>query len=420
MHVATILVLGLAAVVTNDGSLTGKVQDENGAPIAGATVDIYTAKPRVGAALTCPSCYRDCAKSTKTTADGKFELNSLDSGLLFRVLVMAPGRRSQLTELTDPQTTKLDVKLEPIPNDLPVNRLLTGRVLDDQGKPLAGAVVSPSGAKTSQRRWWGRLPGVDEASFTDADGKFAITSNEPKLGLDLQVTAPGFAGFPSQLFDLDGRDHEIRMQLGASVQGKLTFKGQPVTNRSIGIVQSDRSPEAFIGERVVVTDNSGSFQFTDLQPAQEYVLYTLCEPKPEVASEKLFVENQPVLKTQRLTTADSGGLTKLGELELRPGLTLTVRVTFPADKKSPDEVKVRLSRDPAWDWFEVTLPDNGEFKFHGLPSEVYSISVNAPGFAINASQFRYQMTGRSQFGIRLRSEDTSGKTISIPMRSTGK
>ncbi|TWU45652.1 Dioxygenase [Novipirellula aureliae] len=206
MSALMIIMLAVAAVAPRNAALTGKVQDENGSPIAGAIVDIYTARPRVGAALTCPSCYRDCAKSTTTDSEGRFSFNELDSGLLFRVLVMAPGRRPQLTRLTDPQTTQLDVKLEPIPTNLPIDRILNGRVLDDQGEPLAGAVVSPSGAKTSEKRWWGSLPGVDEASVTDAEGRFVITSQDAKLGLDLEVTSPGFADFPSQLFDLDGRE----------------------------------------------------------------------------------------------------------------------------------------------------------------------------------------------------------------------
>lgn len=388
MSLITTFVFAVVAVVSHNGTLSGKVQDENGAPLAGAVVDIYTAKPRVGAAITCPSCYRDCAKSTKTGKDGQFSLTELDSGLLFRVLVMAPGQRSHLTELTDPQTGDLDVTLKPIPKDLPPNRMLTGRVLDNQGKPLAGAVVSPSGAKTDAKRWWGRLPGVDEASVTDADGNFVITSRDPKLGLDLEATAPGFADFPSQLFDLDGRDCEVRMQLGASVFGKLTFKGQPFTNRSIGIVQKDRSAQTFVGESVVVTDNQGNFQFTDLQPNQKHVLYTLCDRKQDVVNQNLIVRIQPVLKTRSLVTAEPGGAIRLGELNLMSGLSLTGKVTFPAGVELPDNGKVRLSRDPAWDWCETTLSSSGEFSFRGLPSEIYSVSVNARGLEIDASQLR--------------------------------
>lgn len=343
MYIATLFVLAVVAQTSDGTILTGTIQDENGVPIAGAIVDVYTAKPRVGAAITCPSCYRDCAKSTKTDAYGQFSIRELDSGLVFRVLVMAPGRRSQLTDLTDPKATELDVRLEPVPKDLPANQMLTGRVLDDQGDPLPGAVVFPNGAKTTDKRWWGQLPGVDEASITDSDGQFVITSQEPKLGLDLRVSAPGFADFPSQLFDLDGRIHEIRMQLGASAIGKLTFDGYPVANRSIGIVQRDRSTQTFTGERVLVTDHMGSFQFTDLQPNEEYVLYTLCERNQLRDQTNLIAKIHPILRTKFIETTNSGCVTQLGELKLEAGQTLTGRVTFPSGMKAPEEVKVRLS-----------------------------------------------------------------------------
>lgn len=416
MSAATVLVFAVAAALSSDGTLTGKVQDEAGTPIAGAIVDIYTAKPRVGAAITCPSCYRDCARSTKTDGEGQFTLSELDSGLLFRVLVMAPGERSRLTEWIDPQTTELDVKLKPIPKEVSRDRRLTGRVLDDQGKPLAGAVVSPSGAKTREGRWWGQLPGVDEASITDVDGRFVILSEEPKLGLDLGVSAPGFADFPAKLFELTGREHEIRIQRGAAVLGKLTFEGQPVSHTSLGIVQRERSLQTFVGERVVVTDNQGRFQFTDLQPNQQYVLYTLCRPIQVVAASEISAEVHPALRTQTLAIAGSGELTDLGELTLMPGLTLAGRVIFPDHAELPDGVKVRLDRDPAWDWSETTLLPSGDFSFHGLPPEVYSISVHAPGFEIDASQSRHQLAGPSELVLRLRSDAKANANVSIRMR----
>jgi hypothetical protein len=336
--------------------------------------------------------------------------------LLFHVLVMAPGRRSQLTDWIDPRTTDLDVRLELVPRDLPATQMLTGIVLDDQGNPLPGAVVSPVGAKTAEKRWWGQLPGVDEASVTDSDGKFVITSKEPKLGLDLRVSAPGFAEFPSRFFDLDGRTYELRMKLGVGAVGKLTFEGEPVANKSIGIVQQDRSSQTFVGERVLATDQSGSFQFTDLQPNEDYVLYTLCEGNQSRDESKVLAGTQLILQKKVIKTGNAGGLLQLGELQLEAGQTLAGRVTFPSGAKPAEEVKVRLSRDPAWDWIEMKVEANGEFRFSGLPPEVYTVSVHAVGFAIDPFNFKYQMTGDTQFGMRLRRDGKAEAKVLIPMR----
>jgi hypothetical protein len=417
MFVLAMTAMIVSKAVSGGITLTGTIRDEDGSPLAGAMVDIYTAKPRIGTATTCPSCYRDCAKSTKTESDGQFSIGELDPGLLFRVLVMAPGRRSHLTAHVDPLSTQIDVALKSVPQDLPDDRLLTGRVVSVQGEPIAGAVVTPVGAKTKESHWFGQLPGVDQASITDADGRFVITSQAPKLGLYLQVSAPGYASFAPQLFDLDSREHQIPMQLGASVLGRLMFEGQPIKNRSVGIVQRDRSVELFVGERVLATDHTGSFQFTDLQPNQSYVLYTLCEPSQPVAGTEALSRNPPALKTRSLVTADVGGVTQLGDLELEPGLTLSGKVTFPADSKAPEEVKLRLSRDPAWDWYETFLSDSGEFKIYGLPPEVYKLSIQATGFEIDASRMRYQTTGPSELAFRLRVQGNSTLFMDIPMKS---
>lgn len=407
MLVAAMLLLNVVSAGAVPGALTGQVTDENGEPLTGALVDLYTAKPRIGLAVTCPSCYRGCAKSAKTDAGGRFSIGEIDPVLLFRVLVMAPGRRAVLTTLIDPAETELEVKLEPLPAGLPPDRMLKGRVLDERGKPLAGAVASPTGAKTHEKRWWGQLPGVDEAAVTDADGRFVITSQEPKLGLDLEASAPGYADFPSQLFDLDGSEHEIRMRRGASVSGRLMYHGEPVKRRAIGIVQRDRSAGHFVGETTLATDDDGGFLFANLQPNERYALYSLCD-----ASEDL-----PVLKTVLLETGADGEVTALGELSLLQGLLLVGRVELPSGAAMPEGAKLRVSRDPAWDWCEALLPDDGQFKIQSLPPEVYSISVIAPGFEIDASRMRYQATGASEFGLRLRGDGEKQVVyVLVPMK----
>lgn len=407
MSISAIFLLATASHFSAAGALTGQVLDDKGAPLAGAVIDLYTAKPRVGLPVTCPSCYRDCAKSTKTDSQGRFSIGDLDPVLLFRVLVLAPGRRAVLTELIDPLKTELEVKLEPLPADLPPDHMLKGRVLDERGKPLAGAVVSPTGAKTNDKRWLGRLPGVDEAAVTDADGRFVITSQEPKLGLDLQASAPGYADFPSQLFDLDGSEHEIRMRRGASIAGRLTYEGQPVKRRAIGIVQRDRSAGHFVGETTLATDEGGNFLFANLLPNERYALYTLCDASHDL----------PVLKTITLQTGSDGDVKQMGELALLSGVMLAGRVELPPGAKMPDGAKLRVSRDPAWDWCEALLSEDGKFAIRSLPPEVYSVSVIAPGYELDPLRLSYQATGPSEFGVRLRSDGEAVLRILAPMKA---
>ena len=65
MSVFTMFMLSVAAVVSNNDTLTGRVLDENGVPISGAVVDIYTANrasvrrlPALRVTVTAPSRQR--------------------------------------------------------------------------------------------------------------------------------------------------------------------------------------------------------------------------------------------------------------------------------------------------------------------------------------------------------------------------
>jgi hypothetical protein len=192
------------------------------------------------------------------------------------------------------------------------------------------------------------------------------------------------------------------------VAGRLTYEGKPVKRRAVGIVQRDRSAGHFVGETTLATDDEGGFLFANLQPNERYVLYSLCD-----ASQDL-----PVLKTRSMETGSDGDATQLGELPLMPALTLAGRVAFPVGAKVPPGAKLRVSRDPAWDWCEASLSDDGEFTIRSLPSEVYSVSVIAPGFEIDSARVQYQVTGASEFGLRLRGD---GKTrlviVTVPMKA---
>jgi hypothetical protein len=78
--------------------LGGRVVNQAGEPLHGATAFIYTAAARVGINPYCPSCYADCAKSATTDDAGSFIIRSLDPNLIFRVLVVREGYRPAFVE----------------------------------------------------------------------------------------------------------------------------------------------------------------------------------------------------------------------------------------------------------------------------------------------------------------------------------
>lgn len=405
----------IAGSLLSDGTtLSGTIRDEQGNPLAGATVSIFTAKPREGFGTICPSCYSDCRKHATSDSQGQFAIEGLDPELFFTALVMAPGHRSHLTHWLDPLAGPLDVKLQPYPRNLPPMRSLSGRVIDRDGKPIAGAVVNALGAKTPEQHLFGLLKDVDRVAVTDALGFFMLTTQEPKLGLDVNASAPGFAVSATEHFELHRPAVEIQLMRGASVSGTLMWEGQPVPNRAIGIVQTNRSAMNFVRERVVGTDEHGQFQFTDLQPNEPYVLYSICKENVERSEGEL---DRGVLKNFELTAPFAGQSTDVGQLSLIPSLSLRGQIVVPPGHVLPTQATVRLGRDPAWDYCEVTVGDNGEFEFHGLPAEVYTVMVFATGYDLDAAKLRFQATGPTQFGMRLRSNHDSSKRIEIPLRA---
>ena len=151
---------------------------------------LATAAPKTGPAIFCPSCYLDCAKSTVTDDAGRFAIANLDPTLKFHVLCTAATKKTSLTGLYDPATGPLTIKLQERPN-VPAAQIARGRLVSDQGLPIAGALVEPSGAKTAGRRWWGRVDA--DPAVSDKDGQFEIMLPEDFAGIDLEISADGFA-----------------------------------------------------------------------------------------------------------------------------------------------------------------------------------------------------------------------------------
>lgn len=393
-------------------TLRGKVTDQEGQPIANALVSIYTAKPKRGVGTLCPSCYRDCSKVTHSDATGNFQIEGLDAELLFRVLVASPEYRASVTEHLDPaaQDDHL-LQLKPLPGDLPVDRLIRGTVVDGQGKPVVGALVEPFGAKTTSRRWWGSMPGVDAIAVTNAMGHFVVTSDEPKLGMDFKVSARGLATTITPLLALDGTVHQITLQTGAHVTGRLVYQEQPLPGRSVGIVQTDRSSNTFVGETVLATNVDGRFTFSNLQVNSEYVVYTLCDAPGDPS--QIDLANRLTMKAHRVTTGGNKHTQDLGLLPLQEGLSLSGLVVLPAGASVPTQATIRLSRSLAWDWATVPIDSDGRFQFLGLPPETFEAQLHVPGYELDPGTLAFQSTSPTSFGIRLKS---SREQVKIPLR----
>lgn len=370
---ATLLLVTLAAVGRPD--LTGAVTDPAGKPVAGATVFIYTAAVRAGYSVYCPSCYPDCQKTATTAADGGFRVPALDPELLFRVLVVGDGFAPTFADRVDPAKGPLAVALKPYdPARTGPTHCLRGRVVDEKGKPVVGATLSPNMFKTASRH--GFSPGIlDPLAVTDRDGRFLLTAKEPIEFAALKVEARGLAAVMTGKLTPDRTDHVVTLQPGAFVSGKVTTAGgKPLAGAALGLEPVSRNADTYLGRYTIAADEHGQFLFSNLPPDRAYHVYGLMGGQKGDA----VIPAQTVAVGADGTTADAGPLTP------RPGLTLSGRVVLADGKPLPARTRLSVSREAAWDTRTVEPAADGRFEVRGLPPEEVTVFVGVRGYRVSA------------------------------------
>lgn len=384
--------IALALLPAAGPSMRGVVADSDGKPIAAARVDIATAAPRVGQGLFCPSCYRDCKKSVTTDEQGRFEIRDLDPTLKFTLLASSPNRKAQHTKLVDPLWGEVKILLEPLPANVPGAQIVLGQTIDDAGRPIAGALIDPCGAKVGDVHRFGAIREVDP-TVSDADGKFSLALPETFKDLDVTITMHGYAGRLVQSLKAGSDRHKIVIPSGTRVTGRLVHSEQSTAGLRIAVVQIERGAmHHFIKAVGATTDPTGRFTFEHLPADESYAIFTLVGEGPQ----------RLVLKTKRFQALGDGQERDLGDLEVGSPLRLSGKVELPAGQLLPADAKITLGREPAWDLIAIPIEKDGSFVAEGLPPETYNVHIAAKGFDVDPDRLSYQVLGPQRFGIRLR------------------
>jgi hypothetical protein len=290
----------------------------------------------------------------------------------------------------DPLKGPVELQLKPHDLDRRDPELvLRGRVLDENGNGVAGAVVSPYGFKTMTGAQFGGLKGIDALAVSDDRGEFRLGVSEKGMALYVQVNARFMAPQKPSPLAAGRHVHEIKLVAGSTVTGKVVKDGKPLTGVTLGLVQQDRGADSFLGESQISTDQNGQFQFLNLPPEQDYFLYGVMDSfKPYGA-----LRVTPLRVGANGTTKDAGTLTP------EPGHRLTGRIVLEDGKPVPKGTRVLLSREEAWDHQTVGAAPDGSFAFEGLPAEGYSLSVNVKGYRTSVKNRSYDLlNGRGLLG----------------------
>jgi protocatechuate 3,4-dioxygenase beta subunit len=223
------------------GSVLGVVTDREGKPIAGAELI------NQGGAS-------NETRKAKTDAQGKFLLDNVYSDGIGHTLVAktkgyAP-RRMEFKPGPASKPAEVNVQLEP-------GHRIKGRVVNESGKPIAGAQVYFAHGNMH--------PGFDfgGSATTDEKGRFQFDS----LPADTPFTviADGYSQIPEIKLPLDGEQEvEVQMRSQGVIKGQVvdSATGKPVGRFTVRINSSeDRQPE----------EPSPGFLSTRVYPGEEFV-----------------------------------------------------------------------------------------------------------------------------------------------------
>jgi thiol-disulfide isomerase/thioredoxin len=350
--------------------LVGIVQDEGGEPLPDATVFIFTAGPKKGAGVLCPSCYADCRKRAVTDREGKFTIESLDPELIFRVLVVAKDRQPEFAAEVDPASKELFVTLKPTRGGETTDRRLRGRVLDPTGKPVAGAVVNIRGVTRERGTQFGGNTSIDPVAVSDDSGVFTINGREPFQAAGIDIEARGFAKAIFQKLATGDKIHELKLTEGTVIKGRVMKNGQPLVGVEVGVAGADRSSEVYVGDFRVATDANGQFLLVNLPPRTDYFLYGIMQSLGEQGS----------ILAKRVRASEDGTTLDAGDLAVKPAFTVAGQVRLTDGKLLAANTHVMLGREEAWDTLRTEVDDDGGFRFTGVPAESVSLSIRAKGY----------------------------------------
>lgn len=343
----------LAATIT--------VISDSGKPVPNAHVYVYTARPKIGAASICPSCYKDCGKHGSVNANGQYELPSVDPALYFNLLAVADGFEPAFANDVDPQSRGAKITLRPRPANVLAVR---GTVVDPHGKPVVGALVSPNALHMSKNStMFGRLPGVDPLAVTDEKGTFQLVVERADRNVDLKIRGRGLA---PKIEENIAPDVPVKIQLtnGAAISGRVMSNGKPLANVPIGFVQRSHASRSFLGEEQIATDRDGRFLITGIGPNDDYVVYG-----------KMSGLAPSAIAAKPIHVGGDDSRNDAGTLVAEKGHRIHGCVSPPSGRKLPPHTKILLSRNEAWDSQEAEVGEDGSFEFRGVPGETVELGL---------------------------------------------
>lgn len=261
---------------------------------------------------------------------------------------------------------------------------ISGRVLDPEGKPVAGAQVRFGAGDGSDpmMAMAGAFLRRAEPRLTGADGGFELPGARAGQASVVEVKADGFLLANSEPVTVAAgttpKPIEIKLRRAATLEGRVTSKdGKPISGVEISWQEKDDAQGDRELRRMVrgaqatpaYTDATGHYSLADVGVGEIKVAFT--------HSQFVDLDDQPV------TTAE--GKVATLDVQLDQGLIVSGAVIGPDDRPVAG-ARVWLRSNEMSVWENAKSDEAGKFSFAGLKEGTYLVNGSSEGLTNSSSE----------------------------------
>ena len=392
-------------VVLEDGGIvSGRVTAKGGTePVAGAKITVTNMLAMFGG-----------ARSATTDADGRYTINALPKGpALVTVakdgfhqddvdpqglmgMFMGGGKKKD-SEAAKPGRIEIAEYGQKVECNIEIGKVgaIAGKVVDPDGKPVAGAQVQVS----SEERGRGFFPmemfggAKNEKRFTDAEGRFEISGPEQGKNAVVVATARGYVeGRSESIVGTGGeltKDIVVALRKGATIEGKVVDQdNKPVAGAMLRwtLVKGEDGKDGG-GEdwetamrlrtaAPTATLEDGSFVIREVSPGKLRVRAQATGYLPGDKEDLMVAE---------------GGSTRC-DMTIQKGMTLAGKVALPdgapavgarvhASRQWEKDEKQNYARDWESTNFNVDVKPDGSFEIKAMIDGRYEVTASLDDYA---------------------------------------